>query len=104
MQGGHYTAYAKNDVTKQWYTFDDSHVSPMSESNVCTSAAYVVFYKRRGFTWESASVANNNDEATRISAAEGELGNSDDNEAVYGSDDEIRSSVDDVFANQEESE
>lgn len=30
----------------KWYNFDDSHVSPVSESEVKTTAAYVLFYKR----------------------------------------------------------
>ncbi|KAI8612026.1 hypothetical protein BC830DRAFT_1039718, partial [Chytriomyces sp. MP71] len=34
LGGGHYTAYAKNAIDKQWYNFDDSHVSKTSESSV----------------------------------------------------------------------
>ncbi|CAH2062725.1 unnamed protein product [Thlaspi arvense] len=30
----------------QWYDFDDSHVSPISEDRIKTSAAYVLFYRR----------------------------------------------------------
>lgn len=30
----------------RWYHFDDSHVSPVSESEIKTSAAYVLFYRR----------------------------------------------------------
>ncbi|XP_064488064.1 ubiquitin carboxyl-terminal hydrolase 15-like isoform X2 [Ornithodoros turicata] len=48
MGGGHYTAYAKNKVTQQWYYFDDSNVSPSTEENVVSKAAYVLFYARRG--------------------------------------------------------
>lgn len=29
-----------------WYHFDDSHVSPVNESDIKTSAAYLLFYKR----------------------------------------------------------
>ncbi|CAM6081562.1 unnamed protein product [Calypogeia fissa] len=46
MGGGHYTAYAKLIDENKWYNFDDSHVSPVSESEVKTAAAYVLFYKR----------------------------------------------------------
>lgn len=46
MGGGHYTAYAKAKDGK-WYRFDDSSVSPMDESAVKTSAAYVLFYRRK---------------------------------------------------------
>lgn len=30
----------------RWYHFDDSHVSPVGESEIKTSAAYVLFYQR----------------------------------------------------------
>lgn len=30
----------------RWYHFDDSHVSPVSEADIRTSAAYVLFYRR----------------------------------------------------------
>lgn len=30
----------------RWYHFDDSHVSPVAESDIKTSAAYVLFYRR----------------------------------------------------------
>lgn len=46
--GGHYTAYCQNPLSKKWYTFDDSSVRPMKESEVVTSSAYVLFYRRRG--------------------------------------------------------
>ncbi|KAM4722665.1 ubiquitin carboxyl-terminal hydrolase 4 [Rhinophrynus dorsalis] len=46
MGGGHYTAYAKNQETKQWYYFDDSSVSAASEDQIVTKAAYVLFYQR----------------------------------------------------------
>lgn len=46
LGGGHYTAYAKMIDDERWYHFDDSHVSPVSESDIRTSAAYVLFYRR----------------------------------------------------------
>lgn len=30
----------------RWYHFDDSHVSPVNEAEIKTSAAYVLFYRR----------------------------------------------------------
>ena len=48
MGGGHYTAYAKNGVDQRWYNFDDSSVSSADEDSVCSKAAYVLFYQRRG--------------------------------------------------------
>eukprot|EP01119_Soliformovum_irregulare_P010385 TRINITY_DN254_c0_g1_i1.p1 TRINITY_DN254_c0_g1~~TRINITY_DN254_c0_g1_i1.p1 ORF type:complete len:927 (-),score=294.62 TRINITY_DN254_c0_g1_i1:361-3141(-) len=47
MGGGHYTAYAKNENKNRWYGFNDSSVSEVSESEVKTASAYVLFYRRR---------------------------------------------------------
>uniref|UniRef100_A0A803SXX1 Ubiquitin carboxyl-terminal hydrolase n=1 Tax=Anolis carolinensis TaxID=28377 RepID=A0A803SXX1_ANOCA len=47
MGVGHYTAYAKNKINGKWYYFDDSSVSPASEEQIVTKAAYVLFYQRR---------------------------------------------------------
>lgn len=45
MGGGHYTAFVHHGGDR-WYDFDDSHVSPISEDNIKSSAAYVLFYRR----------------------------------------------------------
>ncbi|KAM3443169.1 hypothetical protein NHJ13734_002055 [Beauveria thailandica] len=48
LGGGHYTAYAKNFVDGKWYNYNDSSVSVVSNTqSVITSAAYLLFYKRR---------------------------------------------------------
>ncbi|XP_068193252.1 ubiquitin carboxyl-terminal hydrolase 31 [Antennarius striatus] len=47
MHGGHYTAYCKNSIDGQWYCFDDSEVSPVSDDDVCQQMAYILFYQRR---------------------------------------------------------
>ncbi|XP_037363323.1 ubiquitin carboxyl-terminal hydrolase 31 [Talpa occidentalis] len=47
MQGGHYTAFCKNSVDGLWYCFDDSDVQQLSEEDVCTQTAYILFYQRR---------------------------------------------------------
>ncbi|XP_057605773.1 ubiquitin carboxyl-terminal hydrolase 31 isoform X2 [Hippopotamus amphibius kiboko] len=47
MQGGHYTAHCKNSVDGLWYCFDDSDVQQLSEDEVCTQTAYILFYQRR---------------------------------------------------------
>jgi len=47
LGGGHYTAYALNKSTNKWYKFDDSYVSEIDESQVVSSSAYVLFYRRR---------------------------------------------------------
>lgn len=45
MGGGHYTAFVYHGGN-QWFDFDDSHVYPISEDKIKTSAAYVLFYRR----------------------------------------------------------
>ncbi|KAK6147356.1 hypothetical protein DH2020_018268 [Rehmannia glutinosa] len=45
MGGGHYTAFSKHRLSR-WYEFDDSHVFPITEEQIKTQAAYVLFYKR----------------------------------------------------------
>ncbi|KAE8190623.1 hypothetical protein A4X06_0g7186 [Tilletia controversa] len=47
LGGGHYTAYAQNPVDGKWYYFDDSSVRPVEASSVQSTAAYVLFYRRR---------------------------------------------------------
>lgn len=48
LGGGHYTAYAKNFVDGRWYSFNDSSVHVVSDPNsAITSAAYLLFYRRR---------------------------------------------------------
>ncbi|XP_076952933.1 ubiquitin carboxyl-terminal hydrolase 8-like [Bidens hawaiensis] len=44
MGGGHYTAFAQHGG--QWYEFNDNQVSPISEDQIKTADAYVLFYKR----------------------------------------------------------
>lgn len=46
--GGHYTAYCCNPDNGEWYTYNDSRVTPMSTSQVRSSDAYVLFYERAG--------------------------------------------------------
>ncbi|KAL0700339.1 hypothetical protein Bca4012_056461 [Brassica carinata] len=43
---GHYTAYAKLMDENKWYEFDDSRVSAVDESDIKSSAAYVLYYRR----------------------------------------------------------
>ncbi|KAI8371189.1 hypothetical protein EDC96DRAFT_85018 [Choanephora cucurbitarum] len=47
MGGGHYTAFAQNFLNGEWYEFNDTHVTRMEAQDVKTSAAYILFYKRR---------------------------------------------------------
>jgi ubiquitin carboxyl-terminal hydrolase 4/11 len=47
LGGGHYTAYAKNALDNAWYDFNDSSVRPAMTDDLVSSAAYILFYKRR---------------------------------------------------------
>ncbi|KAM5550559.1 ubiquitin carboxyl-terminal hydrolase 5 [Rosa sericea] len=46
MGSGHYTAHIKLLDENRWYSFDDSHISPINEEDVKSAAAYVLFYRR----------------------------------------------------------
>ncbi|XP_027349722.1 ubiquitin carboxyl-terminal hydrolase 5 isoform X2 [Abrus precatorius] len=56
MGSGHYTAHIKLLDENRWYNFDDSHISPISEDEVNTAAAYVLFYRR--VKTDAATVSN----------------------------------------------
>jgi ubiquitin C-terminal hydrolase len=52
---GHYTAFArswdeKDGMSVDWALFDDASVRVISEDQIVTPAAYVLFYRRRQFT------------------------------------------------------
>ncbi|KAG5438502.1 hypothetical protein PCANB_002606 [Pneumocystis canis] len=46
LDGGHYTAMIRNDLTNSWNLFDDSRVIFCNENDVVSSAAYILFYIR----------------------------------------------------------
>ena len=48
MGGGHYTAVCKN-IDGKWYEYDDSSVGRVNSKDICTSAAYVLFYRRQSW-------------------------------------------------------
>ncbi|KAK3655304.1 hypothetical protein LTR22_010334 [Elasticomyces elasticus] len=50
LGGGHYTAFAKNFYNGQWYDYNDSSVSPLSDGKLHSAAAYLLFYRRRSET------------------------------------------------------
>ena len=45
---GHYTAYCLNG--DKWIEYNDESLSQIREKNVISSAAYVLFYKRRNYS------------------------------------------------------
>jgi len=44
---GHYTALCKNAADSNWYYYDDSRVTQVSEKEVVNKNAYLLFYKRK---------------------------------------------------------
>ncbi len=46
MGFGHYTSICKN-IDGYWYKYDDSSCQKTSVKNVCTEAAYVLFFRRK---------------------------------------------------------
>jgi len=46
LTGGHYTAYVKRQ-NGQWWHFNDAHVSPIREEDVCSASAYCLFYRQQ---------------------------------------------------------
>ncbi|MCJ1283811.1 CSN-associated deubiquitinating enzyme Ubp12 [Xylographa opegraphella] len=47
LGGGHYTAFAQNFYDKNWYEYNDTMASRRNAKDVVTSAAYLLFYRRR---------------------------------------------------------
>ena len=46
--GGHYTAYALNNIDQEWYEYDDSYVTKVEAATVMNAEAYVLFYRKNG--------------------------------------------------------
>merc|ERR1711936_537124 len=77
MGGGHYTAYGKSKIDNNWYYYDDSNVTQCNEENVCTKAAYVLFYQRRphGKSKKNIPAASGSAENQATSSSLGHNGN-----------------------------
>lgn len=59
---GHYTAFGRNPLDRQWYRYDDSVITNIStlsatsddtfeSEQLASSNSYMLFYKRRGISW-----------------------------------------------------
>lgn len=44
---GHYIAYCRNDLDKNWYEFDDTLVTRVNAMEVMSKEAYVLFYQKK---------------------------------------------------------
>ncbi|KAM6196135.1 LOW QUALITY PROTEIN: ubiquitin carboxyl-terminal hydrolase 50 [Sarcoramphus papa] len=50
LDDGHYMAFCKHSVTKNWYSFDDAQITRIPNSSVQTDTAYLLFYTCRAFS------------------------------------------------------
>ncbi|XP_042073700.1 ubiquitin carboxyl-terminal hydrolase 15 isoform X2 [Haplochromis burtoni] len=80
MGGGHYTGYAKNKDDGKWYNFDDSSVSPASEDQIVSKAAYVLFYQRQDTVKGTGYFALDREEEEEEEEDEEEEGEDEENE------------------------
>nr|XP_009503602.1 PREDICTED: inactive ubiquitin carboxyl-terminal hydrolase 50 [Phalacrocorax carbo] len=48
LDDGHYTAFCKHSVTRNWYSFDDAQITKIPDSSVQTNRAYLLFYASQG--------------------------------------------------------
>jgi len=84
LGGGHYTAYAKNSEDGIWYNFDDSSASAVTnpEKTVKSSAAYLLFYRRRSnreFGGKTVEIVN---QSRATSAQQSEHGDNDEDQTL----------------------
>lgn len=50
LGGGHYIAHTLNIETKEWWQYNDEHISKCEESSIVSKSAYILFYLRRAGT------------------------------------------------------
>jgi len=55
LQGGHYTAYCRNPTDGHWYFFDDVNTRRISESDIVTKDAYILFYQKSSLSASSSA-------------------------------------------------
>ena len=56
LNGGHYTAIAKNYVDGNWYEFNDHQVIKINKNDtqkIITNHAYILFYQKKGIDFEN---------------------------------------------------
>lgn len=52
-----FSAYCRNSLDGQWYSYDDSTVDSLLEDEVITRGAYILFYQKRNSipSWSASS-------------------------------------------------
>ncbi|KYQ93108.1 peptidase C19 family protein [Tieghemostelium lacteum] len=89
LGGGHYTAFALNELENTWYRFDDSSVSETQNPNsIVSDAAYVLFYRRKDThnpdfhlhqSLQSETPTTNSDSTTTTTTTSTETNNNNNN-------------------------
>lgn len=47
LKGGHYTTFAKNSYSDDWFCFNDSHIKKVDDiKSIVTNSAYMLFYEK----------------------------------------------------------
>jgi len=67
MLAGHYTAVCRNPTDGQWYSFDDVHTKQISEAEVVTKDAYILFYQKRSLNSAGGSSASSSSSSSSSS-------------------------------------
>ena len=57
---GHYNAFCKNSLTNKWYKYDDSIITEISEKELVSQYAYVLFYRRKDLGSKSIDLSDQN--------------------------------------------
>ena len=69
LSHGHYTAFCKNPADGRWYNYDDSTVQPVSEDQLITAGAYMLFYIRQSLVSSSPLSSSESSESSSSNSA-----------------------------------
>ena len=64
-----HSAYCRNPTDGAWYLFDDAHVSRVKQSEIVTTAAYILFYQRRNLPSSSSCASSSSSSSSSSSAS-----------------------------------
>ena len=68
LSRGHYTAFCKNPTDGRWYGYDDNSVQAISEEQLVSSGAYMLFYVRQSLMSSSPLSSSESSESSCNSA------------------------------------
>ena len=68
LSRGHYTAFCKNPTDGRWYSYDDSAVQPISDDQLITAGAYMLFYVRQSLLSSSPLSSSESSQSSCSSA------------------------------------